>query len=74
MHPHVFTQTPLAGDAVEIVDQQHADHQFGIHRRPARLAVKRTQPVTQKSEIHVAVDQAQQVSPGDVIFQLEVVE
>ena len=36
MHAQLFHQFALAGDAVQIADQQNAQQQFGINRGPAR--------------------------------------
>ena len=39
---YFLDQAPLRADAVEIANQQHADHQFGIERRTAHVAVIRS--------------------------------
>jgi hypothetical protein len=38
---HFLDQSPFRADAVEIADQQHADHQLGIERRAAHGAIIR---------------------------------
>src|SRR6202158_6183134 len=35
-----LAQLPLKTDAVAVADDQHPDHQFGIDRGPANLAIK----------------------------------
>jgi hypothetical protein len=39
MHAQLFDQLALAGDVVQIADQQDAQQKLGINRRPSRLAV-----------------------------------
>ena len=34
---NLFAQAPFGSDAVDIPQQQHADYQFRIHRRPMEL-------------------------------------
>jgi hypothetical protein len=38
---HFFAQPALRTDAVAIADNQHPDHELGIDRRPADLAIER---------------------------------
>ena len=74
MHAQLFHQFALAGDAVQIADQQNAQQQLGINRRPARLAVAVLQLLPDELEADVLVDQPQQMMFGNLIFQTEVVE
>src|ERR1700689_4268844 len=39
MHAQLFHQLPLARDAIEIADQQHAQQQFWVDGWPSRVAV-----------------------------------
>ena len=54
----LFHQFPLARDAVEIADQQHAQQQFGVDGWPSRVAVTVLQLGSNKVEAHVAINQA----------------
>jgi hypothetical protein len=74
MHAQLFHQPALAGDAVEIADQQNAQQQLGIDRRSTGLAVAVFQLLPHKLEADVLVDQPQQMVFGNLIFQPEVVE
>src|SRR6516164_8858428 len=38
---HFLTQPALVTNAIAVTDQEHPDHQFGINRGPADVAVKR---------------------------------
>ena len=62
MHAQFFHQLALAGDAVQIADQQNAQQKLGINRRPTRLAVAVFQLLPHKLEADVLVDQPQQMS------------
>ena len=37
---NLLTQSPFRADRIAVTNQQHADHQFRINRRTARVAVK----------------------------------
>src|SRR6266849_5211180 len=74
MHAQLFHQLPLAGDAVEIADQQHAQQQFRIDRWPSRVAVSVLQLGANKLEVDVAIDQAQQVIFRNLIFEPKVIK
>src|SRR5205807_7006480 len=65
---------PLAGDAVQIANQQNAQQKFGINRGPAGLAVAVFQLLPDELEADVLVDQPQQVGLRKLIFQAKVIE
>jgi hypothetical protein len=74
VHAQFFHQLALAGNAVEIADQQNAQQQLRINRRSTRLTVAVFQLLPHKLEADVLVDQPQQMMLGNLIFQAEVVE
>jgi hypothetical protein len=69
-----FHQLALAGDAVPIAQQQNAQQQLGIDRGPTALAVTVSQSLLHQCEADVFIDQSQQTSFRNLIFQKEVVE
>jgi len=73
MHAQLFHELPLAGDAVQIANQQNAQQQLGIDRRPSGFAVAVFQLLPHKLEADVLVDQPQQMVFRDLVFQAEVV-
>ena len=58
-------------DAHAVADDQHADHQLGIDRGPAHLAVKRLQRLAEISKVQVTVDALEQVIGGDMLVEAE---
>src|SRR6202043_2081176 len=64
----------LTGNAVQIADQQNAQQQLRINRRPPCLAVAVFQLLPYEIEADVLVDQPQQMMFGNLVFQAEVVE
>src|SRR5277367_2794 len=74
MHAQLFHQLALAGNAVQIANQQNAQQEFGIDRRSPGFAVAVLEPLANKSQADVLVDEPQQVVFGDVLFQFEIVE
>ena len=74
MHAQLFHQLALAGDAVQITNEQNAQQQLGINRRSASVAVAVFQPLPHKLKADVLLDQPQQMILGNLIFQVEVVE
>ena len=74
MHAQFLHQFAFAGDAVQIADQQNAQQQLRINRRPPRLAVAVFQLPPYELEADVLVDQPQQMMFGNLIFQAEVIE
>ena len=57
MHSQLFHQPALAGDAVQVADQQNAQQQFGINRGPPGLTVAALQLLPYKLKTDVLVDQ-----------------
>src|SRR5207245_3213697 len=74
MHAQFLHQPPLAGDAVEIPDQQNAQQKFGVNRGPTGFAVAVFQLPSHKLKADVLVDQPQQVGFRDLVFQAEVIK
>jgi hypothetical protein len=74
MHAQFLHQFPLAGDAVQIADQQNAQQKLGINRRTAGLAVTLPQPLAHKGKADVFFDEPQQMALRNLIFQAEVIE
>ena len=74
VHAQFLHQFALAGDAVQIPNQQPAQQKLGIDRRPSSFAVAVFQLPPHKLEADVLVDQPQQMSFRDLVFQTEVIE
>src|SRR5271166_216877 len=74
MHAQLFHQLALAGNAVQIANQQDAQQQFGIDGGTPSLAVAVLEPLTDEGQADVLVDEPQQVVFGDILFQFEIVE
>jgi hypothetical protein len=74
VHAQFLHQLALAGDAVEIPNQQNAQQKFGINGGPTRFTVTLLQPLAHKVKADVLLDQPQQVGFRNLIFQAEVVE
>jgi hypothetical protein len=61
---NLFAQPPFRADAEAIADDQHADQQFRIDRRPSCLTVERRQVCPYTVEFDEAVDCPQQMRLG----------
>ena len=59
MHLQFLDQLALAGDAIQIADQQDAQQEFRIDRGPARIAVGVLQLLTNEIEADVSVDETE---------------
>jgi hypothetical protein len=59
MHLQLLEQLALAGDAVEIADQQDAQEEFWVDRWSARIAVGVLQLLTNEIEADVPVDETE---------------
>lgn len=70
----LVTEAALRADAHAVADDQHPDHQLGIDRGSAHLAVIRAQLLAQPRQVHEAIDRAQQMLCRDVPLQAELVE
>ena len=71
---NLFAQAALGTDAHAIADEQHADHQLGIDRRPAGVAVKRLQPVPNVFKVKMPVDSPELMVGGHVVIETEIVK
>ena len=74
MHAQLFHKLALAGDAVQIPDQQHAQQEFGINGGPTGFAVAVSQSFPYKPKTDMLVDKPQQMVLRNLIFQTEVIE
>jgi hypothetical protein len=74
MHAQFLDQLALAGDAVRIADEEDAQQKLGIDGWAARIAVTLFQLFPYEGKADVLIDEPQQVSPRNLIFQTEVVE
>src|SRR4029077_12621820 len=67
-------EAALGTNAHAVADDQHADHQLGIDRGPAHLAVKRLQRLADIIEGEVTVDAPEHVIDRDVFLKAEIIE
>ena len=74
MHAQFLDQFALAGDTVQVTNQQNAQQKFGINRRSARVAVALLQSLPHKVKADVFIDQPQQMVFRNLVFQTEGVE
>ena len=74
MHAQFLHQLTLAGDAVQIADQQNAQQQLGVNRRSASVAVTFFQLLAHEGKTDVLIDQPQQMRLWNLIVQSEVIE
>src|SRR6266852_5523400 len=74
MHPDFVQQAPLAGDPIEVPDEQQAQQYFRVNRGPTRRAIEAGQPVSHEAEIDRAVDQPEQVGFGNLVLEAEIIE
>src|SRR5215216_7804686 len=70
----LFAQPPLRADAAAVADDQHADQQLRIDRRPTFLAIERSQFLSQAVEFDEPVDRSKQMPLGHVPFERKLVE
>ncbi len=72
----LLAQPPLRADAVAVADDEHADEQLGIDRRPAGVAVVVSELLAQIGERgrREHVDPAQQMIGWNTIFEMKLVE
>jgi hypothetical protein len=55
---NLLAQPPLRPDAEAITDEQHPDHQFGIDRWPAEVAIERSQFAPQRTKLDEPTNRA----------------
>src|SRR5215471_19077114 len=73
---HFLAQPALMANAIAVTDQKHSDHQLGIDRRPADLAVKPLQLLVQIGQNggREHIDPSQQVIRRDHRVQAKLVK
>src|SRR5579862_3063053 len=72
----LFAQSPLEADAVAIANDQHSDHQLGINRRPANLAIEGHKLLTKLHQYpgNHRIDPPQQMPCWNAPFEVEQVK
>jgi hypothetical protein len=72
----LLAQLPLEANAVAVTHDQHPDHQLGVDRRSADLAVERLQllPKLGQNPRHGRIDAAQKMAFRDTLLEVEEVE
>src|SRR5580692_8286402 len=72
----LLAQLPLEAKAVAVTDDEHPDHQLGVDRRPADLAVEGFQLVPKPGQYprHGRIDAAQKMPLRNALFQVEEIE
>src|SRR5271170_496034 len=72
----LLTQPPLKANAVAVANDQHPDHQLGVDRWPADLAVERLKLLAELTQYpgHNRIDPAQQMARRNAPFETEKVE
>src|SRR5205814_2927524 len=72
----LLAQSALGAKAIAVAHDEHPQHQFGINRGAAKLAVEGFQLVTKLSQNsgHHRIDPAQQMARRDALFQIEQIE
>jgi hypothetical protein len=68
-----LTQPSLKADSVAVAHDQHPDHELGINRRPANVAVEGCQLLMQVSHDprYFGIDPAQQMACRNTPFEIE---
>ena len=74
VHLHLFTESSLRGNAVEIANKEHPQENFRVDGRTARMTVEVLHLLSNKAKIDIPVYQFQEVVLGDKIIDLHVVE
>jgi hypothetical protein len=71
-----LAQPPLKADAVAVAHNQHPEHEFGINRRPANVAVKGLELRAQLSQHprHDRIDAVKEMARWNTLFEIEQVE
>ena len=71
-----LAQPPLKADAIAVAHDQHPDHQLGINRWPADLAVEWRELLAKFAQYprHHRIDPAQQVARWNAPFEVEQVK
>jgi hypothetical protein len=71
---NLVAEAALGPNAHAVVDDQHADHQLGIDRGPAHLAVKRLRRLTEVIEGEMSINAPKHVIDRDVFLKAEIIE
>jgi hypothetical protein len=73
---NLLAQLPLEADAVAVADDKHSQHELGIDRRPADLAVEGPQLLAKlvQHARYDRIDAAQEVAVRNALFEVEHVE
>jgi hypothetical protein len=74
VHVQFFHQLALAGNAVQITQEQNGQQELGIDRWSSGFAAAVFQLLPYKLKTGVFVDQPQQMVFTNLIFQTEVIE
>jgi hypothetical protein len=64
----LLAQLSLEADAVAVADDEHPQHELGIDRRSADLAVERLQLLAKLGQQTRHVDSAQQMARWNAVF------
>jgi hypothetical protein len=74
VHLHLFTESSLRGNAVEVANKEHPQENFRVNGRTAGMTVEVLHLLSNKAKIDIPVYQSQEVVLGDKIIDLHVVE
>src|SRR5712664_208029 len=76
MQRHFLAQPTLMANAIAVTDQEHPDHQLGIDRGPAEVAVKCLELLMQigQNGCREHVDPSQQVARRDHLVEAKLVK
>src|SRR6266498_639146 len=76
MQLNLLTEPPLKANAVAVAHNQHPDHELGIDRRPANVAVERRELLSQVSQNprYDRIDPAQQIARRNTLFEVKQIE
>src|SRR6266536_1499377 len=76
MQLNLLAEPPLKANAVAVAHNQHPDHELGIDRGPANVAVERRELLSQVSQNprHDRIDPAQQIARRNTLFEVKQIE
>src|SRR4029078_5531220 len=76
MQLELLSKPPLKANAIAVANDEHADHQLGVDRWPADLAVVRHQLLPKLSQYtpHNRIDAAQEMALRDAFLEVEEIE
>jgi len=61
IEPDLLDEAPLGPDAIQVADQQHAQHQLGGDRRSARAGIIRLELGDNRSQVEQLINATQQM-------------